>query len=224
MTVSWKTGPSATTESYTVSCFDITGVEPYTCLNYPLPVADLTASGELEKALLPSTVEETFPFANAVVDDVVQCFIEVEGQFGYANKCIDLEATFEGADVTRSIEADPERLFAVVQKPTVEADYELQEVTVSWMTGPAAVGGSYTVSCFDITDTEPYTCLNYPTPDPLASTTGDYEKTLLKDEYTEVFGYDAVVDTVVQCFIEAEGEYGLTKCKDAGEATYVGPV
>jgi hypothetical protein len=55
---------------------------------------------------------------------------------------------------------------------------------------------------------------------PVAVAEGDYDKTLLKDEYTEVLSYDGDDGEIVQCFIEVEGEFGHEKCKEAGEATF----
>ena len=213
--VSWKTGPSATTESYTVSCF---AGDTLTCNTYPDALGGVTASGELEKALLPSTVSETLTLAGAAGDSV-QCFIEVEGQFGFASKCVDLETEYEAT--ARSVEVDPERLLATVLKPTVEADFTDGDITVSWKTGPALVDGSYTVSCYEVLlGADPITCKNLEDNLPVAVAEGDYDKTLLKDEYTEVLAYAGVDDEVVQCFIEVEGEFGHEKCKEAGEATF----
>ena len=118
------------------------------------------------------------------------------------------------------------RLFATVQKPTVEADYDAEEITVSWKTGPAFVDGSYTVSCYEVLlGADPITCKNLEDNElsRVAVAEGDYDKTLLKDDYTEVLSYAGSDGEIVQCFIEVEGEYGHERCKEAGEATFEAP-
>ena len=121
---------------------------------------------------------------------------------------------------------DPDRLFATVQKPTVKADFVDGDITVSWKTGPAAVGGEYTVSCYEVLlGADPITCKNLEDNElsRVAVAEGDYDKTLLKDDYTEVLSYAGSDGEIVQCFIEVEGEYGHERCKEAGEATFEAP-
>ena len=135
VTVSWRTGPSATTSSYTVSCFS---GDQWTCATYPDAGQGFTASGELEKAALPSTVDETFTFAGAVEGDVVQCFIEVEGEFGYAAKCIGLETAFVG---TKPAGAPT----TVVPDSTASG-----EISFTWTDGTAGIPEeTYTIKCTD---------------------------------------------------------------------------
>ena len=135
VTVSWRTGPSATTSSYTVSCFS---GDQWTCATYPDAGQGFTASGELEKAALPSTVDETFTFAGAVEGDVVQCFIEVEGEFGYAAKCIGLETAFVG---TKPAGAPTN----VVPDSTASG-----EISFTWTDGTAGIPEeTYTIKCTD---------------------------------------------------------------------------
>ena len=50
---------------------------------------------------------------------------------------------------------------------------------------------------------------------------GEYDKALMKESYDVEFS-DAIPydDVTFQCFIAVEGEYGLEKCKEAGEAVF----
>ncbi|MCP3675852.1 MAG: SET domain-containing protein-lysine N-methyltransferase, partial [Gammaproteobacteria bacterium] len=72
---------------------------------------------------------------------------------------------------------------------------------------------------------DPITCKNLEDNElsRVAVAEGDYDKTLLKDEYTEVLSYDGSDGEIVQCFIQVEGEYGHERCKEAGEATFEAP-
>jgi hypothetical protein len=218
ITVSWKTGPAFVDGSYIVSCYEVLdGADPITCKNLEDNEPIAVAEGDYDKTLLKDEYTEVLLYQGDE-DEVVQCFIEVEGEYGH-EKCKEAgEATFPEVDA---------RLFATVQKPTVEADYGdggEGGITVSWKTGPAFVDGSYTVSCYEVLDgADPITCKNLEDNEPIAVAEGDYDKTLLKDEYTEVLAYNGADDEVVQCFIEVEGEYGHEKCKEAGEATFVAP-
>ena len=134
VTVSWRTGPSATTSSYTVSCFS---GDQWTCATYPDAGQGFTASGELEKALLPSTVSETLTLAGAAGDSV-QCFIEVEGEFGYAAKCIGLETAFVG---TKPAGAPTN----VVPDSTASG-----EISFTWTDGTSgSPEETYTIKCTD---------------------------------------------------------------------------
>jgi hypothetical protein len=210
ITVSWKTGPTFVDGSYIVSCYEVQdGADPITCKNLEDNEPIAVAEGDYDKTLLKDKYTEVLEYWGDE-DEVVQCFIEVEGEYGH-EKCKEAgEATFPEVDA---------RLFATVQKPTVEAD--IGEITVSWKTGPAFVDGSYIVSCYEVLDgADPITCKNLEDNEPIAVAEGDYDKTLLKDEYTEVLLYQGDEDEVVQCFIEVEGEYGHEKCKEAGEATF----
>ncbi|MCP4102535.1 MAG: hypothetical protein GY750_14115, partial [Lentisphaerae bacterium] len=168
--------------------------------------------------------------------EIVQCFIEVEGEYGH-ERCKEAgEATFEAPAIAPTPTPAPapapapspgdNRLFATVQKPTVEADFVDGDITVSWKTGPAFVDGSYTVSCYEVLlGADPITCKNLEDNElsRVAVAEGDYDKTLLKDDYTEVLSYAGSDGEIVQCFIEVEGEYGHERCKEAGEATFEAP-
>ena len=222
VTVSWRTGPSATDAPYTVTCFTPPLGNPLTCRNYAeaggIPVA--TASGDLEKSLLPYTVEETLTFAG-VAGDVAQCFIDVEGPFGLAGKCMDLEAIFEDSAGNGRSTEDPDRLVAHITKPSVVADPATNSFEVSWSTLGAVTDGLYEVACYQLIDgADPITCKDLPE-NPDFSAVGEYDKALMKESYAVEFSDLETFDGVTfQCFIAVEGEYGLEKCKEAGEAVF----
>ena len=181
-------------------------------------IAETNGTTEVGK----STTTWAFGDALADADKTAQCFIFTEGPYGKLDKCMSAgEAVLEEPAPSPNA-----RLFATVQKPTVEADFVDGDITVSWKTGPAFVDGSYTVSCYEVLlGADPITCKNLEDNElsRVAVAEGDYDKTLLKDDYTEVLSYAGSDGEIVQCFIEVEGEYGHERCKEAGEATFEAP-
>ena len=75
------------------------------------------------------------------------------------------------------------------------------------------------MACYELVDgADPITCKDLPE-NPTYVAVGEYDKALMKESYDVEFS-DAIPydDVTFQCFIAVEGEYGLEKCKEAGEA------
>ena len=112
---------------------------------------------------------------------------------------------------------DPDRLVAHIMKPSVEYDDATDTVTVAWSTGPTVTEGSATVSCYSVLlGAEPITCKNLDEATPFGTDNVVYDKTLTKETYESTLDLPLDISSA-QCFIEVEGEYGLEKCKEAGE-------
>jgi len=138
VTVSWRTGPSATTSSYTVSCFS---GDQWTCATYPDAGQGFTASGELEKAALPSTVDETFTFAQAgtltgLTDgDEYKCWV-------IAVNSVDSVCS---APVQYTLPLAPGAPTNVVPDSTASG-----EISFTWTDGTAGIPEeTYTIKCTD---------------------------------------------------------------------------
>ena len=210
VTVAWSTGPTVTEGSATVSCYSVLlGAEPITCKNLDEATPFGTDNVVYDKTLTKETYESTLDLPLDISS--AQCFIEVEGEYG-------LEKCKEAGEVDIPQTA---RLLATIVKPSVEADPETNSFEVSWSTLGAVTDGLYEVACYELVDgADPITCKDLPE-NPTYVAVGEYDKALMKESYDVEFS-DAIPydDVTFQCFIAVEGEYGLEKCKKAGEAVF----
>merc|ERR1712051_992858 len=208
VTVAWSTGPTVTEGSATVSCYSVLlGAEPITCKNLDEATPFGTDNVVYDKTLTKETYESTLDLPLDISS--AQCFIEGEGG---------LEKCKEAGEVDIP---QPARLLATIVKPSVEADPATNSFEVSWSTLGAVTDGLYEVACYQLIDgADPITCKDLPE-NPDFSAVGEYDKALMKESYAVEFSDLETFDGVTfQCFIAVEGEYGVEKCKEAGEAVF----
>ena len=104
------------------------------------------------------------------------------------------------------------RLLLAVQKPTIAANTTSGDVVVSFMSGPQAFGGSYTIGCYDAD--EYATCSNYTDAIPIvAPVSGNLTKSVGRTDVEETFAVQGSVGDSVSCIIDVDGPFSRAgKC------------